>query len=52
MEAQCQNQIKDLSGLQELLVSSFAQADALAKLLIAKGLISREEFLQKISKRA
>jgi hypothetical protein len=35
--------------MQELLVSSFAQTDALAKLLIEKGLITREEFMQKIS---
>lgn len=35
--------------IQELLVSSLAQPDALAKLLIEKGLITREEFLQKIS---
>jgi hypothetical protein len=33
----------------ELLVSSLAQTDALAKLLIEKGLITREEFMQKIS---
>jgi hypothetical protein len=35
--------------LEELLVSSLAQADALAKLLIEKGLITRAEFMQKIS---
>ncbi len=35
--------------LEELLVSSLAQTDALAKLLIQKGLITREEFVQKIS---
>jgi len=35
--------------LQELLVSSLVQTDALAKLLIEKGLITREEFMQKIS---
>jgi len=35
--------------MQELLVLSLAQADALAKLLIEKGLITREEFMQKIS---
>jgi hypothetical protein len=34
--------------LEELLVSSLAQTDALAKLLIEKGLITQEE-LQKIS---
>ena len=32
-----------------LLASSLAQTDALAKLLIEKGLITREEFMQKIS---
>jgi hypothetical protein len=31
--------------MQELLVSSLAQTDALAKLLIEKGLITREEFM-------
>ena len=35
--------------MEELLVSSLAQTDALAKLLIEKGLITREEFIQKIS---
>jgi len=34
---------------EELLVPSPAQTDALAKLLIDKGLITREEFMQKIS---
>ena len=34
---------------EELLVSSLAQTDALAKLLIEKGVITREEFMQKIS---
>jgi len=34
---------------EELLVSSPAQTDALAKLLIDKGLITREEFMQKIA---
>jgi hypothetical protein len=33
----------------ELLISSLAMTDALAKLLIEKGLITREEFMQKIS---
>jgi hypothetical protein len=36
-------------GLQELLVSSLAQTDALAKLLIEKGVITKHEFLQKVS---
>jgi hypothetical protein len=35
--------------LEELLVSSLAQTDALAKLLIEKVLITREEFMQKLS---
>jgi hypothetical protein len=33
--------------LEELLVSSLAQTDALAKLLIEKGLITREEFIRR-----
>jgi len=36
-------------ALEELLVLSLAQTDALAKLLIEKRLITREEFMQKIS---
>jgi hypothetical protein len=35
--------------LEELLVSSLAQTDALAKLLIEKGVITQQEFLEKIS---
>ena len=35
--------------LEELVVSSLAQTDALVKLLIENGLINREEFMQKIS---
>jgi len=35
--------------IQELLVSSLATSDALAKLLIEKGLITQEEFMQKLS---
>jgi hypothetical protein len=35
--------------LEELIVSSLAQTDAPAKLLIEKGLITQEEFIQKIS---
>jgi len=31
------------------LISSLAQTDALAKLLIKKGVITQEEFLQKIA---
>jgi hypothetical protein len=41
--------IHESVSLQELLVSSLAQTDALAKLLIERGLITREEFMQKIS---
>ena len=36
-------------GIEELLVSSLAQTDALAKLLIKEGVITQEEFLQKIA---
>jgi hypothetical protein len=35
--------------LEELLVSSLAQTDALAKLLMEKELITREEFMEKLS---
>ena len=35
--------------MEELLVSSLAQTDALAKLLIEKGLITREQFMRKIA---
>ena len=35
--------------MQELLVSSLATADALAKLLIEKGLITQAEFMQTLS---
>jgi hypothetical protein len=35
--------------VEELLVSSLAQTDALAKLLIEKGIITEQEFLAKIS---
>jgi len=34
--------------LQELMVSSLAQTDAVAKLLIEKGLITQDEFMEKI----
>ena len=36
--------------MQELLASSLAQTDALAKLLIEKGLIAREEFMQRFQR--
>ncbi len=35
--------------LNELIVSSLAQTDALTKLLIEKGLITEAEFMQKLS---
>ena len=35
--------------VEELLVSTLAQGDALAKLLIEKGIITQQEFLQKIA---
>jgi hypothetical protein len=35
-------------SLQELMVSSLATADALAKLLIEKGIITETEFKQKL----
>jgi len=34
--------------LQELLVTSLAQTDAVAKLLIEKGVITQDEFWEKI----
>ena len=37
------------ASLQELIVSSLAQTDALTKLLIEKGLITQAEFMQKLS---
>jgi hypothetical protein len=36
--------------LEELLVSGLAQTDALAKLLIEKGVITQAEFLKRISR--
>ena len=42
----------DKSGtitMQELIASSLAQTDALTKLLIEKGLITKDEFMQKLS---
>jgi hypothetical protein len=35
--------------IQELLISSLAQTDALAKLLIEKGIITNDEFIAKLS---
>jgi site-specific recombinase len=37
--------------MEELLISTLPQSCALAKLLIEKGIISREEFLHKIGNR-
>jgi len=34
--------------LQELVVSSLAQTDAVTKLLIEKGVITQDEFLEKL----
>jgi hypothetical protein len=42
-------QVENTVTLEELLVSSLAQTDALAKLLIEKGIITQQEFLAKIS---
>jgi len=42
----------DKSGvvtMQELIASSLAQTDALTKLLTEKGLITQDEFMQKLS---
>ena len=39
------NSDKSQVTLEELLVSSLAQTDALAKLLIEKGVITQQEFL-------
>jgi hypothetical protein len=38
-------------SIQELLISSLAQNDAIADLLIEKGLATRDEILKKISER-
>jgi len=35
--------------LQELIISSLAQTDALSKLLIEKGLITKAEYMEKLS---
>jgi hypothetical protein len=35
--------------MEELLVSSLAQTDALSKLLIEKGLSTREEFMEQLA---
>jgi hypothetical protein len=38
-----------LVTIRELLVSTLAQSDALAKLLIEKGVVTREEYMEKLS---
>jgi predicted transcriptional regulator len=43
------NSEKTPTTFQELLVSSLASTDALAKLLIEKGIITEQEFSQKVS---
>jgi len=40
---------KKTVALEELLISSLAQTDALAKLLIEKGVITKQEFLLRIA---
>jgi hypothetical protein len=40
---------KALVTLQELIISTLAQSDALAKLLIEKGILTHQEFLQRIA---
>ena len=35
--------------MQELIISSLAQTDALSKLLIEKGLITKAEYMEKLS---
>ena len=42
-------QVESTVTREELLVSSLAQTDALAKLLIEKGIITQQEFVAKIS---
>ena len=42
------NPEKTPTSIQELLISSLAQTDALSKLLIEKRLITEHEFLQKV----
>ncbi len=35
--------------MQELLVSSLATADAVAKLMISKGIVTKDEFMKQLS---
>jgi flagellar biosynthesis regulator FlbT len=41
---------KEPATMEELLVGSFAAADALAKLLIQKGLITEKAYYDRVSK--
>ncbi len=41
--------IQGVVTMQELIASSLAQTDALTKLLIEKGIITKEEFIVKLS---
>ena len=41
--------VADTTTTHELLVTTFATADTVAKLLIEKGLITGEEFTEKLS---
>ena len=41
--------IEGMATLEELMVSSLAMADTLAKLLIEKGLITEKEFMSRLS---
>ena len=38
-------------SMQELLISNLAQTDAIAELLVEKGLVTRDEILKKITER-
>ncbi len=40
---------QEVVTMQELIASSLAQTDALTKLLVEKGLITQDEFMQKLS---
>ncbi len=41
--------IQGVVTMQELIASSLAQTDALTKILIEKGIITKDEFMQKLS---
>jgi hypothetical protein len=43
-----ETQKNSTTDLTELVASSLAMADAVAKLLIEKGIITQQEFLQKV----